>query len=117
MVASSVFVHAQSCMILQPRGLYPTRFFCLWDFPGNDIGEGGLPFPPSGDLPELGIKPESPASPSLAGGFFTTKPPGKSKFNVSQGYNVTLRAPEVSLGCISEGEQEVILLSALLDHT
>ena len=76
-----------------------------------------MPFPPSGDLPELGIKPESPASPSLAGGFFTTKPPGKSKFNVSQGYNVTLRAPEVSLGCISEGEQEVILLSALLDHT
>ena len=27
-----------------------------------------------GDLPELGIEP---ASPTLAGGFFTTKPPGK----------------------------------------
>ena len=31
----------------------------------------GLPFPPSGDLPK------SPASPALAGRFFTTAPPGK----------------------------------------
>ena len=35
---------------------------------------GGLPFPPPGDLPNPGIEPESPA---LAGGFFTTEPPGK----------------------------------------
>ena len=34
----------------------------------------GLPFPPPGDLPSSGIKPTSPA---LAGGFFTTVPPGK----------------------------------------
>ena len=33
-----------------------------------------LPFPPPGDLPDPGIQPESPA---LAGGFFTTEPPGK----------------------------------------
>ena len=32
----------------------------------------GLPFPPPGDLPEPGIKPASPKSPALAGGFFTT---------------------------------------------
>ena len=37
----------------------------------------GLPFPPPGDLPDPGIKPESPASPALAGGFFTSEPPGK----------------------------------------
>ena len=39
----------------------------------------GLPFPPPRDLPDPGIKPESPA---LAGGFLTTEPPGKppSKF-------------------------------------
>ena len=37
-----------------------------------------LPFPPPGDLPDPGIKPESPADPALAGGFFTTEPPGKS---------------------------------------
>ena len=33
-----------------------------------------LPFPSPGDLPDPGIKPLSPA---LAGGFFTTEPPGK----------------------------------------
>ena len=37
----------------------------------------GLLFPPPGDLPDLGIEPESSASPALAGGFFTTVPPGK----------------------------------------
>ena len=36
----------------------------------------GLPFPP-GNLPNPGIKPMSPASPVLAGGFFTSEPPGK----------------------------------------
>ena len=34
----------------------------------------GLPFPSPGDLPDPGIKPESP---SLAGRFFTIEPPGK----------------------------------------
>ena len=29
----------------------------------------GLPFPPPGDLPGPGIKPKSPESPALAGGF------------------------------------------------
>ena len=37
----------------------------------------GLPFPPPGDLPEPGIKPKSPVSSALAGGFFTTELPGK----------------------------------------
>ena len=35
----------------------------------------GLPFPPPGHLPHLGVDPPSPA---LAGGFFSTAPPGKS---------------------------------------
>ena len=34
----------------------------------------GLPFPTPGDLPDSGIEP---ASPALAGGFFTTEPPRK----------------------------------------
>ena len=34
-------------------------------------------FPSPADLPNLGIQPESPASPALAGGLFTTEPPGK----------------------------------------
>ena len=37
----------------------------------------GFPFPPPGDLPNPGIEPTSPAYPALAGGFFSTKPPGK----------------------------------------
>ena len=37
----------------------------------------GLPFPSPGDLPNLGIKPTSLASPALAGRFFTTEPPEK----------------------------------------
>ena len=37
----------------------------------------GLPCPPSGDLLGPGIKPVSPLSPALGGGFFTLVPPGK----------------------------------------
>ena len=37
----------------------------------------GLPFPPLGNLPDPGMEPESPASPAIAGIFFTTAPPGK----------------------------------------
>ena len=32
----------------------------------------GFPFSYPGYLPDLGIKPTSPVSPALAGGFFTT---------------------------------------------
>ena len=37
----------------------------------------GLPFPTPGDLPDPGIESESPVPRALAGGFFTTEPPGK----------------------------------------
>ena len=40
---------------------------------------GWLPFPSPGDLPHTVIKP---ASPALAGGFFTTEPPGSPEFMV-----------------------------------
>ena len=42
-----------------------------------------LPFPPPGDLPTLGVEPVSPVFPTLAGGFFTTEPPGKTLHTVS----------------------------------
>ena len=59
---------------LQPHGLYPARLLCLWDFPGKNAGLSCFPSP--GDFPDLGIEPTSPV---LAGGFFTTETPGKSK--------------------------------------
>ena len=41
----------------------------------------GLPFPPPGDLPSFpGIKPISLGPPALAGGFFTTAPPGNPHY-------------------------------------
>ena len=46
-----------------------------WDFPGKN--QSGQPFPSPGDFPNPGIKPKSPAAPTLAGTFFTTEPPGK----------------------------------------
>ena len=38
----------------------------------------GLPFPTPGDLPDPGIERNPPASPALAGRFFTTVPPGQA---------------------------------------
>ena len=47
---------AQSCLtLLHLRGLYPTKFLCPWAFPGKN-NWSGLPLPPSGDLPDPGIK-------------------------------------------------------------
>ena len=37
----------------------------------------GLPFPILEDSPDPGIEPTSFEPPALAGGFFTTEPPGK----------------------------------------
>ena len=44
------------------------------EFPRQEYWSG-LPFPICRDLPNPGIKPESLASPALAGGFFTTALP------------------------------------------
>ena len=57
-------------------GLFVTRLLCPWGFSGQEYWSE-LPFPPPGDLPDPGIKPESPASPVLAGEFFTTESPRK----------------------------------------
>ena len=40
-------------------------------FPREEY-RSGLPFPSPGDLPDPGIEPASPATPALAGRFFTT---------------------------------------------
>ena len=41
----------------------------------------GLPFPPPEDLPNPGVKPVSPVSPILRGGFFTTESPEKPNYS------------------------------------
>jgi len=76
---SAICIHIYCCSVtklcpalLQPHGQQPIRLFCPWDFPWQEYWSG-LPFPPLGDLPNLGIEP---ASPALAGIFFTTESPG-----------------------------------------
>ena len=49
-----------------------------------------VPPPPPGDLPDPGIAPVSPASPALAGGLFTTEPPGKALQLVKKRTNNTM---------------------------
>ena len=67
---------AQSCPnSLWPHGLQPTRLLCPWRFsrPGY---WSGLPCPPSGNFPNPGIKPRSPA---LQAGSLPAEPPGNPK--------------------------------------
>ena len=77
-----------------------------------------LPCPSPGDLPDPGMEPVSPA---LAGGFFTTEPPGKpieslhNTYYLFMGWNleisILLPASEVlkALLCLLCVEQEKIL--------
>ena len=64
------------------RDCKPPRLLCPWDFPSWEYWSG-LPFPSPEDLPNPGIEPTSP---TLAGVFFTTEPPGKPKL-CSRGAN------------------------------
>ena len=61
----------------------PWTVACLPGFSVHGIFQqeywSGLPFPPPGGLHNPGIKPTSPTSPTLAGIFFTTEPPGKPR--------------------------------------
>ena len=49
---------------------------CPWDFYRQEC-LSGLTFHPPEDLPNPGIETESPVTLVLAGGFFSTEPPGK----------------------------------------
>ena len=57
----------------------------------------GLAFPPPGNLSDPGIKPASLASPALAGGVFTTEPPGKPS-----GGSLTYQRKGTAAKCPSE---------------
>ena len=74
----------------------------------------GLPFPPPGELPDLGIKPESSVSPALAGGFFTV-PYMDSHFSF---LNLCLRRAWLYLlFCLSQESGFQIHISNLLSPT
>ena len=59
-----------------PQGSSVLAGFHDLGFPRQECWSG-LPFPPQGDLPNPGIEPVSLMALILAGGFFTTEPPGK----------------------------------------
>ena len=60
--------HFSCVQLCDPMDCSP---FSFMGFPRQEYWRG-LPSPPPGDLPKPGIKPLSPMSPALAGGFFTT---------------------------------------------
>ena len=68
----------QSLSCVQPFAISTVAFQTplSMEFSRQDY-QSGLPFPTPGNLPDPGIEPMSPASPALAGGFFTTEQPGK----------------------------------------
>ena len=58
---------------LRPHGLQPTRLLCPWGFSRQQYWSG-LPCPPPGNLPNLGIKLRSP---TLQAYSLPSEPPGK----------------------------------------
>ena len=70
----------QSCVTLQPTGLYSPPGSSVHRFPRQEHWSG-LPSPSLGDCPNPGIEPKSLMSPALAGMVFITEPPWKLKGN------------------------------------
>ena len=60
-----------SCVCLKPYELKPARLLYPQGFSSQEYWSG-LPYPPPGDLPNLGMEPKSLMSSALAGSFFTT---------------------------------------------
>jgi len=70
-----------------------------------------LPCPPPTDLPDPGIEPRSLMSPALAGGFFTTSPPGKPAAIV-----FLLTSASLSFLSLSISFAQSLLFSLSLSH-
>ena len=91
-VCVCVFSYVRPCECVQLCAILCNPMDC--SLPGFSVhrffqARSRLPFPLPGDLPNPGIQPESPA---LAGGFFTSKPPGKPFLDSSltcKKYNTT----------------------------
>ena len=92
-------VRAQSCPALcdpmacsppgsSAHGLQPARLLCPWAFSRQEYWDE-LSFPLPGHLPVPGIEPMSPSSSVVAGGFFTTEPPGKPSLALDNTKSIT----------------------------
>ena len=72
-------VSAQLCLTLgNPLDCSPPGFSVLGIFQARILEWVAIPTP--GDLPNPGMEPGSPASPALAGRFFTTSTTGKAYY-------------------------------------
>ena len=63
-------------------------------FPGQEYWSG-LPFPSPGELPDSRFKP---ASPALAGRFFTTESPGKAHIPIRMAKRLTIPSADKDVG-------------------
>ena len=77
---------------LQPRGLWPTRFLCPWEFSRQEYWSGLL-CPPPGHLPNSGIEPRSP---SMQADCLPSEPPGKPRLSDVSFENIFSH----SVGCL-----------------
>ena len=78
-VGSGGALVAKLCLTLATLWTVASQAPLSMGFPRQEYSSG-LQFPAPGDLPNLGIELVSPVSPELAGGFFTTEPPGKPSY-------------------------------------
>ena len=74
-----LFVHFNHVRLFATLWTVANKAPLSMGFPRQEYWSG-LPFPPPGDLPDPGTEHTSSVSPALAGGFFTTEPPGKPKY-------------------------------------
>ena len=70
----------------------------------------GFPCPPSGDLPDPGNKPESPASPALVGGFFTTSTTWEAPCILWEGVNDIFYVRELRSSGLDNGVKVILML-------
>ena len=75
---SQLCVHMLSCCAVLNHFIHVRLLVTLWTVAhqvplSRQEYWSGLPYPPPGDLPNLGIKPTTSTSPALASVFFTTR--------------------------------------------
>ena len=88
-VADTVLCHSVMSDSLQPQGLQPTGLLYPWRFSRQEHWSG-QPIPSPGELPDPGIKPESPA---LQADYLPAELPGKPNFYNSSSFATQFQVP------------------------